>query len=86
MFAVQDNGGYYPDYVDLTWKSSIGKIYTVLNNCGFASWCNMILVDMGNLMRLVFTLETSLKSRGINCMGIHAGFLAVIEAASLPGC
>ena len=40
---------------------------------------------MGNLKRLMFTLETSLKSRGINYMGIYIGFLAIIEAASLLG-
>jgi hypothetical protein len=82
VFAVQNNGGYYPDRVDSTWKSSIGKIYTVSNNCRFASWYNTILVDVGDLMRLVFTLETSSKSRGSNCIGVYTGFFTVIEAAS----
>jgi hypothetical protein len=45
----------------------------------------MILVDMGDLMRLVFTLETSLKNRGSNYMGVYAGFFAIIEAASSLG-
>jgi hypothetical protein len=45
----------------------------------------MILVDMGDLIRLVFALKTSLKGRGSNCMGIYTGFWAVIEAASSSG-
>jgi len=37
------------------------------------------------LQSLQFTLETSLKSRGSNYIGIRVGFLAVIEATSLLG-
>ena len=57
----------------------------MLNNYRFTSWCNIILVNVGDLIRLVFTLEASLKSRGNNFMGIRASFWAAIEAASLPG-
>ena len=70
---VQDNSSYCPDYIKSIKKTSIGKIYTVLNNYRFTSWYNIILVNISNLVKLVFTLQASSKSKKINCMGCDKG-------------
>jgi len=64
VFLLKDKGGNRPNYIELTWKPGFGKIYIVLNNCCLASRSYTVLVSIGNLIRLVFTIELFLKSSG----------------------
>jgi len=85
VFLLKDKGSNHPNYIELIWKPGFSKIYTVLNNCCLASRGYTVLVSVGNLVRLVFTVELFLKGSGRNSMGICAGFGAVIQAACSPG-
>jgi len=78
VFLLKNKGGNCPNYIELTWKPSFSKIYTVLNNRRLASGSYAVLVSIGNLVRLVFALEPFSKSSRRNSMGIRAGLGAVI--------
>jgi len=45
----------------LIWKSSIYKIYKVLNNYIFASNSNTVLVSIGDFIKLLPSINTALK-------------------------
>ena len=66
------------------WKPGVGKIYIVLGNYIFTSNSNTILVDMGDFIRLLFSIKATLKCLRIYPMGFCAGFPAVIKART-PG-
>ena len=85
VFLPKDKGSNCPNCIESTWKPGFSKIYTVLNNCCLASRGYTVLVGVGDLVRLVFTVESFLKGSGRNSMGIRAGFGAAIQAACLPG-
>ena len=85
VFLLKDKGGNCPNRIELIWKPSFSKIYTVLNNRRLTSGSYTVLVYMGDLVRLVFALESFLKSSRRNSMGIRAGLGAAIQAACSPG-
>ena len=78
IFALKDKGGNCLNCIKLIWKPSFGKIYIVLNNRRLASGSYTVLVSMGNLVRLVFTLKLFLKGSRRNSMGIRVGLGAAI--------
>jgi len=61
VLMVEDYCGNQSNGMLLTWKSSVCKIYEVLNNCIFASNSNMVLVGMGDFMRLLLSIKTASK-------------------------
>ena len=62
VFLPKDKGGNRPNYIESTWKPGFGKIYIVLNNCYLASRSYTVLVSIGDLVRLVFTIKSFSKS------------------------
>jgi len=78
VFSPKDKGSNRPNYIESIWKPGFSKIYIVLNNCCLASRGYMVLVSVGDLVRLVFTMELFLKGSGRNSMGIRVGFRAAI--------
>jgi len=71
VFPLKDKGGNCLNGIELTWKPSFSKIYAVSNNRRLPSRSNTVLVRVGDLVRLVFTIESFLKSSR-NSMGISA--------------
>jgi len=67
-----------------TWKSSVCKIYKVLNDCIFASNGNTVLVDMGDFIGLLLSIKTASKCLWIYPMGLCASFAVFIEPR-IPG-
>ena len=85
VFLLKDKGGNCLNYIESIWKPSFSKIYIVSNNYRLASGSYAVLVSMGDLVRLVFTLKPFLKSSRRNSMGIHIGLGAAIQATYSPG-
>ena len=65
------------------WKSSVCKIYKVLNDYIFASNGNTVLVGMGNFIGLLPSIKTALKYLWIYSIGLYASLLAFIEPGML---
>jgi len=82
VFLAEDYCGNRSNGMLLTWKSSVCKIYKVLNNCIFASNSNTVLVGMGDFMGLL--LSTALKCLWIYPMSLYAGFPVFVEPR-IPG-
>jgi len=57
----------------------------VLNNRRLASGSYTVLVSVGDLVRLVFTLKSFLKGSRRNSIGICVGLGAAIQATCLLG-
>ena len=66
------------------WKSSVCKIYKVLNDCIFASNGNTVLVGMGDFIGLLLSIKTASKYLWIYPMGLYASFAVFIEPR-IPG-
>jgi len=67
-----------------TWKSSVCKIYKVLNNCIFASNGNTVLVSIGDFVELLLSIKTVSKCLWIYLIGLCASFAVFIEPR-IPG-
>ena len=78
VFLLKNKGGNCPNYIKSTWKPSFSKIYIVLNNRRLPSGTYTVLVSVGDLVRLVFALESFLKSGGRNSVSHRAGLGGVI--------
>ena len=66
-----------------TWKSSVCKIYKVLNDYIFASNSNTVLVGMGDFVGLLSSIKTASKCLWIYPMGLYTSFLAFVEPRML---
>jgi len=67
-----------------TWKSSVCKIYEVLNDCIFASNSNTVLVGMGDFIGLLLSIKAASKCLWIYPMGLYTSFPVFIEPRT-PG-
>jgi len=61
VLPAEDYCGNWSNGMLPTWKSSVCKIYKVLNNCIFASNGNTVLVGMGDFVGLLLSIKTALK-------------------------
>ena len=67
-----------------TWKSSVCKIYEVLNDCIFTSNGNTVLVSIGGFVGLLLSIQAVLKYLWIYPMGLYASFAVFVEPR-IPG-
>ena len=61
VFLAEDYCGNQSNSMLPIWKSSICKIYEVLNDCIFASNGNTVLVGMGDFVGLLLSIKAVLK-------------------------
>ena len=84
VLPAEDHCGNRSNGMLPTWKSSVCKIYEVLNNCIFASNGNTVLVSMGDFMGLLLSIKTASKYLRIYPIGLCASFPVFIELRT-PG-
>jgi hypothetical protein len=78
VFLLKNKGGNRLNCVKLTWEPSFSKIYTVSNNRRLPSGSYTVLVRVGDLVRLVFTMELFSKSSRRNSIDIRVSLAVVI--------
>ena len=83
VLLVEDYCGNRSNSMLPTWKSSVCKIYEVLNNCIFTSNGNTVLVGMGDFLGLLLSIKTALKCLWIYPMGLYISFAVFIEPRTL---
>ena len=84
VLSVENYYGNWSNGMLPTWKSSVCKIYKVLNDCIFASNGNTVLVGMGDFVGLLLSIKTVSKCLWIYPMGLYASFAVFVEPR-IPG-
>ena len=79
VLLAEDYYGNQSNGILPTWKSSVCKIYKMLNDYIFTSNGNTVLVGMGDFIGLLLSIKTASKYLWIYLMGICISFPVFIK-------